>query len=136
MPNSLIRFASLAVLLWPGPVVGHAGNSEPAVKLESVQVQMIEDHPGSVVVDGDVRKRGLQMLLDGKVLTLTQAVLNAGPTEWADMRKIKLRHRNLNGPEDVSNIDVEKILEAGEGRDDRVLQNGDRIIVPRRGHGF
>lgn len=215
MPSLLMRYASLAVLaalLWAGPAVGRAGNSEPPPKTVSVQVplvvdagrqlaagdevltQVVEDreppvprvvnaggeinlpplgpvriqgktaaeaaelikkllekdyyntatvrisiiegHPGWVVVSGTVKKPGPQMLTDGKPLTLTKAIRNAGFSEWADLRTVKLRHWKEDGTEEVSTVNVKTIIEAGEGNDDLVLQNGDRIFVPKMSPRF
>ncbi len=76
------------------------------------------------------------MLTDGKPLTLTKAIRNAGFSEWANLQIIKLRHWKEDGTEEVSTVDAKKIIEAAEEKDDLVLQNGDRIFVPKMSPRF
>jgi len=86
---------------------------------------------GSVYISGEVRQVGLEVLIVGEPLTLSNAILKAGAfTEWADQKKVKVTRR-VGGDSKTSVYDVKHILETGDINADPVLQDGDRIFVPK-----
>jgi polysaccharide export outer membrane protein len=86
---------------------------------------------GSVYISGEVKQVGIAVLIVGEPLTLSNAILRAGSfTEWADQRKVRVT-RKLGGDSQTSVYDVKHIIEKGDINADPVLQDGDRIFVPR-----
>ena len=86
---------------------------------------------GTVTVSGQVRAPGPQEMLVGEPLTLSIAIQKSGNfTEWADQKKVKLT-RQVSGNAQTSEYNVEKIIEKGDSKADPVLQDGDRIYIPK-----
>jgi protein involved in polysaccharide export with SLBB domain len=72
-------------------------------------------------------------LISGETLTLSSAVLRAGGWgTYANQRKVQLA-RVVNGQSVIKIYDVKEILKKGDAKLDPVLQDGDRIMVPRLG---
>jgi protein involved in polysaccharide export with SLBB domain len=88
---------------------------------------------GAVQVSGEVRIGGQQEIVAGESLTLTNAIYKAGGiTEWGNPEKVQLTRLGKNGKLDTTVANFKKITKSGDARLDPVLQDGDRIFVPRR----
>jgi protein involved in polysaccharide export with SLBB domain len=86
---------------------------------------------GSIYLSGEVRLVGPQEMIAGEPLTLSHAILKAGAfTEWADQKKVKVT-RSVRGESQTSVYNVRHIIESGDINSDPVLQDGDRIFVPK-----
>jgi protein involved in polysaccharide export with SLBB domain len=84
-----------------------------------------------VTIAGQVRIPGPQSMIEGEVLTLSVAIQKSGNfTEWAHQGKVRLT-RQVNGVAQTTEYNVEKIVEKGDVKADPVLQDGDRIFVPK-----
>jgi polysaccharide export outer membrane protein len=63
--------------------------------------------------------------------TASRAIKTAGGlTAKADIRNIEVRRTLSSGQEQVVKVDLWELLQTGEFRQDALLQNGDRIIIP------
>lgn len=86
---------------------------------------------GQITMSGEVRGVGPLDLLEGEKLTVSQAILKAGGFgAFANQRKIQVT-RIENGSTRQFFVDVKEILDKGAVGKDVVLQDGDRINVPR-----
>lgn len=70
-------------------------------------------------------------MIEGEALTLSVAIQKSGNfTEWANQGKVKLTRLVGGKPEDKE-YDVEKIIRDNNPNADPVLENGDRVFVPK-----
>ena len=67
---------------------------------------------------------------------LSEAVLEAGPTRFSNLKKVKVTRKGKDGNDTSEEYDVKSILEGGNSANDFPLQDGDRIFVPERGIVF
>jgi protein involved in polysaccharide export with SLBB domain len=97
----------------------------------TLQVRLMDQtrRKGSVFLRGAVRANSVPMD-PGKPLTLWEALNQAGTTEYANYRKIKL---DRNGK--ISEHDIEAVNK-GDRSKDIELQDGDRITVPEKRFNF
>ncbi len=103
------------------------------VRLSIDRVSPIVVKTGTVSISGEVKQVGEIPLISGETLTLSSAILRAGGWgTYANQRKVQLA-RMVNGESVIKNYDVKDILKRGDAKLDPVLQDGDRIMVPRLG---
>jgi len=111
------------------------------------------DRPVSVIVAGEVNRPGPQTVrgemitpepatatTPGQPTTLTQrlkaptitrALQQAGGiTQRANIRDIEVKRSFSNGTEQVIKVNLMSLLREGDGKQDIILQEGDRVIVP------
>jgi len=101
------------------------------VRLSIDAVSRIMVKSGSIYLSGEVRQVGLEEMIAGEPLTLSHAILKAGAfTEWADQKKVKVT-RKVGTETQTSVYNVKHIIETGDINADPVLQDGDRIFVPK-----
>lgn len=87
---------------------------------------------GSVQLSGQVRVVGPQMIIAGDPLTVSGAILKAGGlTEWGNAKKVQVTRRKKDGKTEQFEVDFKRIIETGDMNGDPVLQDGDRIFVPK-----
>jgi polysaccharide biosynthesis/export protein len=102
------------------------------VRLAIDRVSPIQVRSGMIYLSGEVRGVGPQEMVAGETLTLANAILKAGGLgEWGDARKVKLM-RQKNGATETTIVNYKAIIEKGDVRNDPVLQDGDRIFVPKK----
>jgi len=105
-----------------------------------VTVSLIAARPLNVGVIGEVTRPGnfILSLTPGpgtspsvQYPTVTQAIrLAEGLTGVADLRNIRVRRPQRNGPEQVLNVNLWKFLQEGDISQDIILQDRDTIVVP------
>ena len=101
------------------------------VKLSIDRVSPIQVRAGTVILSGQVRAAGPQEMIAGEPLRLSSAILKAGGfTEWGNPKKVKLT-RQVNGSAQSKEYNVKEIIEKGDEKADPILQDGDRINVPK-----
>ena len=101
------------------------------VKLNIDRVSPIQVRAGTVTLSGQVRLAGPQEMIAGEPLRLSSAILKAGGfTEWGNPKKVKLT-RQVNGSPQSTEYNVKEIIESGNEKADPILQDGDRINVPK-----
>lgn len=101
------------------------------VKLSIDRVSPIQVRSGTVIISGQVRAIGQQEMIAGEPLRLSSAILKAGGfTEWANPKKVKLT-RQVGGAAQSTEYNVKEIIEKGDEKADPVLQDGDRIFIPK-----
>ncbi len=84
---------------------------------------------GQILLFGQVRAFSIP-LAPGEQMTLLAGVLQAQPTEWANLKKVELQRIDpVTQKPVVQVIDVEAIKN-GDRKNDVLLQDGDRIKVP------
>lgn len=106
------------------------------VRLSLDRVSPVQVQTGSVQISGQVRAGGTLSILAGETLTVSSAILKAGGvTEWGNQRKVKLT-RQKDGAIESFDVDYKKIIETGDAKSDPILQDGDRLYVPRIGIRF
>jgi protein involved in polysaccharide export with SLBB domain len=86
---------------------------------------------GQITISGEIRSVGPLDLMEGEKLTVSQAILKAGGFgAFANQRKVQVTRSEAGGTRQFF-VDVKEILEKGAVGKDVVLQDGDRINVPR-----
>lgn len=86
---------------------------------------------GQITISGEVRAVGPMDLMEGDQLTVSQAILKAGGFgAFANQRKVQVT-RPEGGRTRQFYVDVKEILDKGAVGKDVVVQDGDRINVPR-----
>ncbi len=86
---------------------------------------------GTVLLSGEIRAVGPLDLLSGEKLTLSAAILKAGGfKEFADDRRVQVTRSEGGAPKKYV-VDVKEILKSGSPDRDMILQDGDRVNVPR-----
>lgn len=104
------------------------------IHLDLVQVNRggAVDQTARVTFYGEMT--GAVAINEGEQLTISEAVLRVGRSEFADLRKVKIHRLDKEtGRDNIIVVDVEKILKKGDRRDDKVLQAGDRVEVREKG---
>jgi len=101
------------------------------VRLNIDRISPIQVRQGLVYLSGEVRVIGPQELVAGEPLTLCNAILKAGGVgEWGNPKKVKLM-RQKDGKTQTTEVNFKEIIESGDVSRDPVLQDGDRIFVPK-----
>ncbi len=98
------------------------------------------DQPRTVAVFGEVNRPGSYVVIGGETTnsvrtlglpTVTRALQLAGGIKpMADIRRIQVRRQTRTGAEQLFNVDLWQLLQAGDIAQDTIVQNGDTIIVP------
>ncbi len=112
------------------------------------------DRPISVIIAGEVNRPGPQTVRGEtvgqaetataatpgqpttitqrlKAPTITRALQQAGGiTQRANIRDIEVKRTVSNGTEQVIKVNLMSLLKDGDGKQDVILQDGDRVIVP------
>lgn len=106
------------------------------VRLAIDRVSPVQVRAGLIYLSGEVRIVGPQEIISGEPLTLTNAILKAGGLgAWGYGKKVKLQ-RQKNGVTDTTIVDFDDIIKNGDVNKDPVLQDGDRIFVPKKKINF
>lgn len=101
------------------------------VRLNIDRVSPVQVRQGIVYLSGEVRVIGPQELVAGEPLTLCNAILKAGGVgEWGNPKKVKLM-RQKDGKTQTTEVNYKAIIESGDVSKDPILQDGDRIFVPK-----
>lgn len=90
--------------------------------------------PGSFVVrGGDGRGSDTKFAAGFQGLpTVIRAIqLAGGITGLADIRRIQLRRRSIDGGEQILNVNLWELLNTGDFTQDRIVEEGDVIVVPK-----
>ena len=91
---------------------------------------------GLVYVSGEVRHQGEVLIPTNRDFRLSDAMYKAITTKYSLLKKIKLIRSNADGTEDTVIIDARPIFEDGLKENDLILQDGDRIIIDKKGVVF
>jgi polysaccharide export outer membrane protein len=86
---------------------------------------------GRVYLSGEVHLGGPQEMMAGETLTLSNAILMSGLTEWADPKRIQITRQKKGGGLEKLTVNFKRITQAGDATQDPVLEDGDRIFVPK-----
>lgn len=92
------------------------------------------NRPGSFVVrGGDGRGSDTQFAAGAEGLpTVIRAIqLAGGITELADIRRIQIQRPTRDGGEQILAVNLWELLNAGEIHQDRIVENGDVIVIPK-----
>ncbi len=101
------------------------------VRLYLVRVNR-EASMGMVYLSGEVQRVGAQSIFADRPLTVSQAILNAsGFARFANERKVEVTRQSRGGAAQRFVVDVKEIIKDGRVEKDMVLQDGDRINVPK-----
>jgi protein involved in polysaccharide export with SLBB domain len=102
------------------------------VRLNIDRISPVQVRSGVVYLSGEVRAGGPQEIISGETLTLTSAILKAGGIgEWGNQKKVQLSRQRKDGSLETTICDFNKIIKSGDPKQDPVLQDGDRIFVPK-----
>jgi len=102
------------------------------VRVSIDQVSKVQVQQGMIQLSGQVRMVGPQMIVAGEALTVTGAILKAGGlTEWGNAKKVQVTRQGKDGKLEKFEVDFKKVTETGDVNADPVLQDGDRIFVPK-----
>lgn len=100
----------------------------------TVQLELIDQSKrfGRAIFFGSVR--GAVQLRPGEPTTVSEAILQLGYDEFANLKKVKINRLNPETRRSQTiDVDVYSVLKRGNRRNDIVLQDGDRIEVPEKG---
>jgi protein involved in polysaccharide export with SLBB domain len=102
------------------------------VRLAIDRVSPVQVRSGMVYLSGEVRVGGPQEIISGEALTLCNAILKAGGIgEWGNPEKVQLTRQKKDGGVETIVANYSKIIKEGDAKKDPVLQDGDRIFVPK-----
>jgi protein involved in polysaccharide export with SLBB domain len=106
----------------------------------TVHLDLVQVNRGSASVDQTARvtfygeMKGVVAIGEGENLTISEAILRVGGSEYADLRKVRIhRLKKETGLEEIIIVDVDKILKKGDRKGDVQLQGGDRVEVKEKG---
>ncbi|MDJ1184440.1 SLBB domain-containing protein [Roseofilum casamattae] len=101
--------------------------------LASASFSGAEVGPVKVAVVGEVKRPGPYVLNNNSEdndVTITRAIqLAGGITEQADIRTIQVRRLTKSGSQQSIDVDLWKLLQEGDLRQDLPLQEGDTIVI-------
>ncbi len=100
-----------------------------------LKLKQSTERAGKVLLYGAVRSNFLQ-LLPGETKTIFEAVYQAGVTEYANLKKVKLSRLNSHTGQTDSWIINLEVIKKGDRTMDVQLLDGDRIEVPEKGLVF
>ncbi len=112
------------------------------LQISIVNLNLLAARSLKIAIAGEVQRPGaytispiLSQINDNQsgtqLPTVTKALQVAGGiTTSADIRQIKIRRAQLNGSEEVININLWELLESGSLRQDIPLRDGDTLFVP------
>lgn len=87
--------------------------------------------PGAYTVSPSAGPGGMPEQLGMQLPTVTKVIQMAGGiTPSADVRQVKIRRSQRNGPQQIINVDLWELLQNGNLRADMSLRDGDIIFVP------
>jgi len=102
------------------------------VRLNIDRISPIQVRSGLVYLSGEVRVGGPQEIISGETLTLCNAILKAGGiSEWGNPEKVQLTRQKKEGGVETIVANYSKIIKDGDAKKDPVLQDGDRIFIPK-----
>ena len=104
-----------------------AAQIDPRLRPPEEQMELEEFH---IYGKGVVRKGRFQLPPNGE-LRVSEAVMQAGPTQFANLRRVRLER---DGRE--FRIDVNRVLNRGDLDADAVVQPGDKLLVDERMFNF
>jgi protein involved in polysaccharide export with SLBB domain len=95
--------------------------------------------PINIAVVGEVNRPGSYTLVEagetagrvGGMPTVTQAIQQSGGiTQLADLRRVEVHRRDRSGTQQIITINLWDLLQKGDLKQDLLLQQGDRVIIP------
>ncbi|MBW4681058.1 MAG: SLBB domain-containing protein [Microcoleus vaginatus WJT46-NPBG5] len=113
-------------------------NLAEASQLSTTTLSGDSTRPLNIAVVGEVNRPGsytMQRVNDQGaqlgLVTVTRALQTAGGiTQLADIRRVEVRRNTKIGTEQVIDIDLWQLLQAGDLSQDVILDQGDTIVVP------
>ena len=102
------------------------------VHLAIDRVSPVGVRAGEVYLSGEIRVGGPLEIISGETLTLTNAILRAGGIgEWGNEDKVQITRMKKDGSVEKITVSFRKIIKSGDAKQDPVLQDGDRVFVPK-----
>jgi hypothetical protein len=127
--HHLSRLALAAIALVAASVTGNGQDAKPALVDKSGGAGAVAGH---VFVSGEVKRGGSVDIVAGETLTLTKAILQAGGVgEWGDLNKVLITRLKADLSLEKLTVNLKKIMKSGDAKLDPVLQDRDRIFVPK-----
>ncbi len=113
-------------------------NRGDAVQISSTSISGDPTRPLNIAIVGEVNRPGSYTIqrVDDKgtqlgLVTVTRALQTAGGiTQSADIRRVQVRRTTKIGSEQVIDVDLWQLLQAGDLSQDVILDQGDTIVVP------
>jgi Periplasmic protein involved in polysaccharide export len=89
------------------------------------------NRPGAYTISSAAGPGGTTEQMGTQMPTISRALRMAGGiTQSADVRQIKIRRPQRNAQEQIINVDLWELLQAGDLRADLTLRDGDTIFIP------
>jgi polysaccharide biosynthesis/export protein len=89
------------------------------------------NRPGAYTISSAASPGGTTEQIGTQMPTISRALrLAGGITQSADVRQIKIRRPQRNAAEQIINVDLWELLQAGDLRADITLRDGDTIFIP------
>ncbi len=134
---SLLRGGKTITLnLYPLLVEGKADATEGKMEMKNGDVLLIPELEAKYVVLGQVNRPATYPLPEAKTITVLQALAEAGgPAQNGDLRKAGVA-RIVGGKPTFIKINLQDQLTKPDPTKNIVLQDGDMLYVPNKGHVF
>ena len=116
-------------------------NNEELARLADASFGLKTDEPIKVAVVGEIYRPGTHTVEPGQLgdgqrdslpPRLTQAIGTAGGVKpLANVREVEIHRRTWDGQEKILAVNLWDLIQEGDGDQDIILQEGDRIIIPQ-----
>lgn len=110
-----------------------AVNLAETSQMASASFASDQSRPVNIAIVGEVNRPGTYTLTSNQttsIATVTRALQTAGGiTPSADIRQIQVRRPTKTGSDQIITVNLWKLLQEGELRQDLALQEGDTIVV-------
>lgn len=89
---------------------------------------------GKVMIYGDGVKNQIVNLVPGEEKRILEVILNAGTSEFSQLKKVKLLRLNpKTNTIETQLVNIEEMKKTGNEEKNILLQDGDKILIPERG---
>ncbi len=116
-------------------------NNEELARLSDASFGLKIDEPIKVTVVGEIYRPGTHTVTPGQLgegekdslpPRLTEAIGTAGGVKpLANVREVEIHRRTWDGQEKILAVNLWDLIQEGDGEQDIILQEGDRIIIPQ-----
>lgn len=144
LPNGTINLPEVGAVSVQGRTLRQAGTAiaakfAPYLTRPIITVSLLAARPVTIAIAGEINRPGsytvpaISSTADSGVPTLTRLLqLAGGTTQAADIRQVQVRRpRPYNsGQDEIITVNLWQLIQAGEGRQDLRLRDGDSIFIP------
>ncbi len=120
--------------LYPLLVEGKADTPEGRIFMQNGDSIIIPEVTAKYTVLGQTNRPGTYPIQDNKPVTVLQALAEGGgANQGAELRKVVLVHTE-NGTTTRTKMDLQRMANGSDLKSNLIMQNGDVLFVPQKGH--